>query len=134
MNSHITIAGNLTRDPEIRFTDSGMQVARFAVAVNHKDKSGEERTSFYDVVTFGGMAENVANTLTRGNRATVSGRLEVRSYEKKDGTPGTSVEVIADEVGVSLRFDRASVIKTERATAGAGARGGNSGGSSYEPF
>lgn len=121
MDSFITITGNLTRDPEIRFNDNGMQITKFAVAATRKLKSGDEQTSYYDVCCFGRLAENAADSLTRGSRVLVAGRLEVRNYEKQDGTRGTAVEVVADEVAASLRFARVDINKNEKSLAGAGA-------------
>lgn len=134
MDSFITITGNLTREPEIRFNDQGMQITKFAVATTRKLKNGDEQTSFYDVVSFGRTAENIANSLNKGSRVLVSGRLEVRTYEKQDGTRGTAVEVVAEEVGASLRFAQVAVSRNEKT--GAGASAGDSGSSEYEsrPF
>ena len=116
MDSFITVSGNLTRTPEIRFSDSGTSVVRFGIAVNRKRKNGEENTSFYDVVAFGSTAENLANSLSSGDRVIVAGHQEVRTFDKKDGTKGTAVEIVADEVGASFRFATASVAKNPRRT------------------
>ena len=113
MDSSITIAGNLTRDPQLKFTESGMATVRFGVATSRKVKD-RETTSFYDVVAFGKTAENAHESLAKGTSVIVSGRLEVRTYEKQDGTKGTSVEVVADEVGASLRFATVQVNKNVR--------------------
>jgi single-strand DNA-binding protein len=129
MDSFINVVGNLTRDPEIKFSDSGTQVTRFGLAVTRKPKNGEEQTSFYNVVSFNSLAENIANSLSVGTRVVVSGRLEVRNYKKNDGTEGTAVDIVADEVAPSLRFATASVLKNSR--------GGNNGVSydmGEEPF
>jgi single-strand DNA-binding protein len=128
-DSQATIVGNLTRDPELRFTNSGMQVTSFGLAVNYRrqnKQTGEwdEETSFIDVTCFGQMAENVAETLTKGSRALVTGRLQVRTYDRRDGGQGTAVEVIADEIGPSLRWATAQVERVSRS--------GGGGGSSYE--
>jgi len=102
MDSTITIAGNLTRDPELKFTDSGMATVRFGVATSRKIKE-RETTSFYEVIAFGKTAENVQASLSKGNRVLVTGRLEVRNWEKQDGTKATTVEVVADEVAADLK-------------------------------
>ena len=117
MDSFITVSGNLTRDPEVRFSDSGTAGARLSLAVNRKDKAGNETTTFYDVVVFGQMGSNVADSLTKGNRVVVTGRLEVRNFQRNDGTEGKAVEIIASEIGASFRFNRLQVVE--------GARGGN---------
>jgi single-strand DNA-binding protein len=127
----ITIVGNITRDPELRFTPSGAAQARLGVAVNRRwqDKgSGEwqESTSFFDVTCWRELAENVAESLKRGARVVVTGRLEQRSYEAKEGEKRSIVEIIADEVAPSLRWATAKVEKTERKTAG-GQEGGGGG-------
>ena len=114
MDSFITVSGNLTRDPEVRFSDSGTTVTRISLAVNRKDKNGNEMTTFYDVVVFGQMGANLADSLTKGNRVVVTGRLEVRNYQRNDGTEGKAVEIIASEVGASFRFNRVQVVDAPR--------------------
>jgi single-strand DNA-binding protein len=125
MDSFINVVGNLTRDPEIKFSDSGVQITKFGLAVTRKPKNGDEQTSFYNVVAFNSLAENVAGSLTKGNRVVVTGRLEVRTYSKNDGTEGTAVDIVAEEVAPSLRFATASIAKNA-------IRNGNGGGRSYE--
>lgn len=139
-DSQATVVGNLTRDPELRFTNSGMQVTSFGLAVNYRrqnKQTGEwdEETSFLDVTCFGQMAENVAESLTKGSRALVTGRLQVRTYDRRDGGTGTSVEVIADEVGPSLRWATAQVERVSRSGGGGGGGGGygDSGGGAARP-
>lgn len=129
----ITIVGNVTRDPELRFTPNGQAQARLGVAVNRRwqDRStGEwqERTSFFDVICWAEMAENAASSLKKGARVLVTGRLEQRSYETKEGEKRSVVEIIADEVGPSLRWATAQVEKTQR-RGGEGGSGGSGGGS-----
>jgi single-strand DNA-binding protein len=127
----ITIVGNITRDPELRFTPSGQANTRIGVAVNRRwqDKgSGEwqEATSFFDVVCWRELAENVSESLGRGARVVVTGRLEQRTYEK-DGEKRSVIEIIADEVGPSLRWATAEVKKTDR-RGGTDPGGGGGGG------
>lgn len=122
-DANVTMVGNCTRDPELRYTASGMQVASMGLAVNYRRQnrqSGEwtEETSFVDVTCFGQMAENVAETCTKGSRVLVTGRLSVRTYEKRDGGTGVAVEVIADEIGPSLRWATAQIMKNERREGG----------------
>jgi single-strand DNA-binding protein len=129
--NNITIVGNITRDPELRFTPSGQANARLGVAVNRRwqDKgSGEwqEATSFFDVICWRELAENVGESLKRGARVVVTGRLEQRTYEREGGEKRSVVEIIADEVAPSLRWATAKVEKTERR--GAGEPGGGGGG------
>jgi single-strand DNA-binding protein len=132
----ITIVGNVTRDPELRFTPSGQANARLGVAVNRRwqDKvSGDwqEATSFFDVVCWRDLAENVGTSIKKGTRVIVTGRLEQRTWEK-DGEKRSAVEIVADEVGPSLRWATASVEKTERR--GPGDPGGGGGGGYGRPI
>jgi single-strand DNA-binding protein len=132
-SNSITLTGNLTRDPELRFTTGGRGVASFGLAVNRRYQvNGEwqEQVSFFNIVCWGDLGENVAATLTKGSRCIVSGRLEQRSWETNDGEKRSVVEVIADEVGPSLRWATAQVERTERSGDFGGGSGGSSGGSS----
>jgi single-strand DNA-binding protein len=132
-SNSITLTGNLTRDPELRFTTGGRGVASFGLAVNRRYQvNGEwqEQVSFFNVVCWGDLGENVAASLTKGSRCIVSGRLEQRSWETNDGEKRSVVEVIADEVGPSLRWATAQVERTERSGDFGGGSGGSSGGSS----
>jgi single-strand DNA-binding protein len=130
----ITIVGNLTRDPEIRYTASGQANARLGMAVsrrwqNRQTQEWEERTSFFNVVAWGDMAENISDTLAKGTRVIVNGRLEQRSWETDQGEKRSVVEVIADEIGPSLRWATAEVKRSERrGGGGAPAGGGDFGG------
>jgi single-strand DNA-binding protein len=121
----VELVGNLTRDPELRFTPSGAPVANFGLAVNRRwrnqqSNEWEEQTSFFDVVAWRDLAENVAESLQRGTRVIVVGRLEQRSWETQEGEKRSKVEVIADEIGPSLRWATAQVVKSERRAAGDG--------------
>ena len=115
----VTIAGNLTRDPEIRYTRDGQATVTFGLAVNRRwqnrqTSQWEESTSFFDIVAWRELAENVALSLTKGARVTVSGRLEQRSWETDDGERRSRVELVADDIGASLRFATAEVQRTQR--------------------
>jgi single-strand DNA-binding protein len=115
----ITIVGNVTRDPELRFTTSGQAATSFGLAVNRRwqnRQSGEweEAVSFFDVTCWRDLAENVAESVTKGARLIVTGRLEQRSWETDEKEKRYMVEVIADEVGPSLRWATAEVRKNER--------------------
>jgi single-strand DNA-binding protein len=112
----VTLVGNITRDPELRFTSSGQAVATFGLAVNRRfQRNGqwEENTSFFNITCWSQMAENAATSLGKGSRVLVTGRLEQRSYESQ-GEKRSVVEVIADEIGPSLRWATAEVTKNER--------------------
>jgi single-strand DNA-binding protein len=119
MNSTITIVGNVTRDPELRFTGSGLATATFGVAVNRKlpprvDGSAAEAVTFFNVVAWQSLAENAAESLAKGNRVVVSGRLEQRSWETAEGDRRTIYELVADEIGPSLRWVTAKLTRIER--------------------
>src|SRR3984885_10991267 len=129
----IVLVGNVTRDPELRFTPSGQATATFGLACNRRwqnrqTQEWEEATSFFDIVCWRDMAENAAESLGRGSRIIVSGRLEQRSWETADGDKRSKVEVIADEIGPSLRWATAQITKNERRSPGGGASGGGGGG------
>ncbi|MBF5083297.1 single-stranded DNA-binding protein [Quadrisphaera sp. INWT6] len=131
----ITVIGNLTSDPELRFTPSGAAVAGFTVASTPRtfDRQSNEwkdgETLFMRCSVWRDAAENVAESLTRGSRVVVVGRLVSRSYETKEGEKRTVVEMQVDEVGPSLRYATAKVNKTQR-SGGGGFGGGSGGGSS----
>ncbi len=130
----VTIVGNVTRDPELRFTPTGQATATFGVAVNRtwNDRSTNERkeqVSYFNVVTWRELAENVAESLTKGARVIVTGRLEQRSWET-NGEKRTTVEIIADEIGPSLRWATASVTRNERRSGDGGTGGGATAGRS----
>jgi single-strand DNA-binding protein len=115
----VTLVGNVTRDPELRFTPSGQATATFGLAVNRvwNDRQTNERkeaVSFFDVVCWREMAENASESLQKGARVVVTGRLEQRSWETPDGEKRSKIEVVADEVGPSLRWATAEVRKNDR--------------------
>ena len=127
-DSTVTIVGNVTRDPEIRYTAGGAAKATFGVAVgrrwqNRQTNEWEEQTSFFNVVCWREMAENVSESIGKGLRVVVTGRLEQRSWETDNGDKRSVVEIVADEVGPSLRWATAAVTRNER-------RGGDFGGGS----
>jgi single-strand DNA-binding protein len=129
MTSNITLVGNLTREPELRFTPSGFPRAQFGIAVNRvrTDRNTNEKieeTSFFNVVALGQLAENAAQSLQKGARIIVTGRLEQRSYETQQGEKRSVVEVIADEIGPSLRWATAQVERNDRRGGDAGAPSG----------
>ena len=114
-----TVIGNLTRDPEIRYTREGQATTQLGVAVNRRwqnreTQEWEEATSFFDVICWLELAENVALSLAKGMRVVVTGRLEQRSWETEEGERRTKVEIVADEVGPGLRFATADVQRVER--------------------
>src|SRR5215210_3487971 len=117
--NNITLVGNVTRDPELRFTPSGQATASFGLAVNRvwTDRQTNERreaVSFFNVVCWREMAENASESLGKGSRVIVTGRLEQRSYETPEGEKRSVVEVVADDIGPSLRWATAQVQKSDR--------------------
>jgi single-strand DNA-binding protein len=128
----VTVVGNVTRDPELRFTPSGAAVATFGLAWNRRSQNArgetEEQVSFFDVTCWRQLAENVAESLTKGTRVMVYGRLEQRSWETQDGDKRSKVEIIADEVAPSLRWATAEITRNDFKGEGAGEGGGNRGG------
>ena len=130
-DSTITVVGNLTRDPELRFTTGGRGTANFGIAVSRRyqvNNEWQEQTSFFNIVAWGTLAENAAATLNKGHRVIVTGRLEQRSYDDKEGQKKSIVEIIADEIGPSLRWARAEIEKIAREGGTGGGGGGFSGG------
>jgi single-strand DNA-binding protein len=119
----ITVVGNVTRDPELKFLNSGQAAIRLSIAVNRRwqnrqTQEWEERVSYFEVTGYGSMAENAANSLQKGNRVVVTGRLEQRSWETENGDKRSIVEINADEIAPSLRFATAVVTRTPRAEGG----------------
>jgi single-strand DNA-binding protein len=119
MTTTITLIGNLTREPEIRYTREGQATTTLGVAVNRRwqdrsTKQWEESVSFFDVVCWRELAENAALSLVKGMRVVVTGRLEHRSWENGEGDHRSKVEVVADDLGPSLRFATAEVQRNER--------------------
>lgn len=124
----VTLVGNITDDPELRFTPSGLPVANFTVAVNRrvpKDGGWEDKLEgFFRCSCWRDMAENVAESLQKGARVMVVGRLQQRSWEDQDGNKRSAVEVQVDEVGPSLRWATARPERSQRS--GGGGFGGGS--------
>lgn len=118
MSSNVTLIGNLVDDPELRFTPSGVAMAKIRLAVNRRwrDQSGEwqENTSFFTGTVWREQAEQAAESLQKGARVIVTGRLEQRSWETEQGDKRSVVEVQIDEIGPSLRWATATVNKTQR--------------------
>ncbi len=146
MDNTVTLVGNVTRDPEIRYTPSGQTVATFGLAVNRRwqnrqNNEWEEQVSFFDVKCWSQMAENVSESIPRGTRVVVTGRLEQRSWENDNGEKRSKIEVVADEIAPSLRWATAQVQKIDRrdgtapggAPASSGGATANAGGGATRP-
>lgn len=141
-SNSITLVGNLTRDPELRYTAGGRAIASFGIAVNRRFQSNgewQEQVSYFNVTAWGDLGENAAASLSKGSRAIVFGRLEQRDFENREGEKKTVVEVVAEEVGASLRWAQAQIERTQRSEGGAvrspsgGESRGGSAGSSGAP-
>jgi len=133
----ITIVGNITNDPELRFTPSGAAVANFTIASTPRtfDRQSNEwkdgETLFMRCSVWREAAENVAESLTRGTRVVVTGRLQSRTFDTKEGEKRTVIELQVDEIGPSLRYATAKVQKMSRSSGGGG---GFSGGGASDPW
>ena len=139
-SSTVTITGTLTRDPELRFTAGGKGVATLAVAVDYSYQKNNEwvkEASFFNVTAWDTLGENAAASLTKGMRVIVTGRLQQRSYETQQGEKRSVVEIVADEIGPSLRWATAQVEKVARSEGGGQGGGfqggGNAGGNRNSP-
>lgn len=122
MDNHITVVGNVTREPELKFLPNGSANLRLGVAVNRRwqDKTSgdwKEEVSFFDVTAWRELAENVAESVVKGTRVIVTGRLEQRSWDDKEtGAKRSAVEINADSIGPDLRWATATVTRTERSS------------------
>lgn len=118
MSNNVTLIGNLVDDPELRFTPSGVALAKIRLAVNRRwrgqDGEWQEDTSFFSGTVWREQAETVAESLQKGTRVIVTGRLEQRSWETQEGDKRSVVEIQIDEIGPSLRWATATVNKTQR--------------------
>jgi single-strand DNA-binding protein len=130
----ITVVGNLTSDPELRYTQGGLAVANFTIASTPRNfdrasndwKDGE--ALFIRASVWREFAEHVAGSLTKGSRVIATGRLKQRSYETKEGEKRTSIELEVDEIGPSLRYATAQVTRAASSRDGGGSVGGGNGG------
>ena len=118
-DNNVTIIGNLTRDVELRFTPSGQAVASFGLAQTPRKRNaaGEWEDGdpmFFDVTAWRDLGENIAESLAKGSRVIVSGRLQYRSWENDEGDKRSKVEVVADDIGPSLRWATAEVTKVSK--------------------
>ena len=131
-DNEITITGNLTREPEIRFTTSGTATCSFGVAVNRRYMQNNEwvdaPTNFFNVTVWGQYGENVAASLAKGDRVIIKGRLDFRKYTNKDGIEVTTHDIVADEVAPSLKYATAAMTRIQRDGGEGGGRGGAQGG------
>jgi single-strand DNA-binding protein len=132
----ITLVGNITDDPELRFTPGGAPVANFTVAVNRRFKNQDGQwedklDGFFRCSCWWGLAENAAESLTKGTRVVVVGRLQQRSWETQEGQKRYEIDIQVDEVGPSLRWATASIQKSQRSSGGQQQGGGQSSGGDW---
>jgi len=124
----VNVVGNITRDPELRYTPNGASVANFSIAWNRRyERNGEqvEEVSYFDVTCWGSLADNVSSSLTKGNRVLVTGRLDQRSWENQQGEKRSKIEITADDVAPSLRWASVEVQRNPRDGNFGGGGGGN---------
>jgi single-strand DNA-binding protein len=122
MDNTVTLVGNCTRDPELRYTTGGRGVATFGMAVNRRwmnkaTNEWEETVSFFQVTAWAELGENAAASIQKGNRIIVTGRLDQRTYQDREGNDKSVTEIIADAIGPDLRWATAQVERTERTSA-----------------
>lgn len=127
MDNTITLIGNLTREPELKYSNNGNAYARAGIAVNRRKKQGDDwvdDVSFFDISILGSLAENAATSLSKGDRVILTGRLEQRTVEQEDGTNRSYVGVVVDEIGPALRWATASIIKNPKTSKEGASSGG----------
>lgn len=137
MDNTVTLVGNITRDPELRYTTGGRGVASFGLAVNRRWQSNgewQEAVSFFNIVAWADLGENAAASLSKGSRVIVTGRLEQRSYDNKEGQKVNITEVIADDLGPSLKWAQAQVERIARDSAPQGGGGGGGAAAAPDPI
>ena len=120
MSNVMSVVGNLTRDPELRFTQSGVALCSFSIASNRRKKVGDEWedvTSFFNCTAWQSLAENIASSLTKGDRVLATGYMEQRSYETQEGEKRTVFDFTVNELGAELRYATVEVSRTERRSA-----------------
>ena len=117
-NNTVTIIGNLTRDPELRFTQGGIALCEFGLAWNLRKQNGEDEAMFFNVTCWRTLAENVSESLGKGARVIVTGRLNWRSWETEAGEKRNAIDIQAEEIGPSLQWASAEVVRNERNDSG----------------
>ena len=121
-DNYVHVIGNVVRDVSLKFSNSGLAVAEFAIAHNERRRDREEEVSFFDVVCFGTLAENVGECIAKGDRVEVQGKLKQERWETEKGEKRTRVRILADEVSPSLRWASVTITKNERTQERAGTR------------
>lgn len=120
----VSIVGNVTRDPELRFLANGSAVTNFGVAVNErwKDRQDQwqEKVSFFDVTCWRDLADNVSESVSKGDRVLIMGKLELQTWETPEGDKRSKIHIVADEVGAAMRWATVQITKTEKRGPGGG--------------
>lgn len=119
MSNHITVTGKVGQDPELRYTPGGMAILTFSIADTY-GKDDKKKTTWHDIKVFNKLAENVANSISKGSTVIVVGRFEQEEFTKKDGTKGKAFKIIADECGVSCRWNAWVADQTDKVMAQVG--------------
>ena len=127
-NNTVTIIGTLTRDPELRFTQGGIALCEFGLAWNLRKQNGEDEAMFFNVTCWRTLAETVAESLGKGAREIVTGRLNWRSWESEAGEKRNAIDIQAEEIGPSLQWASAEVVRNERHDGGSSRDSADSGG------
>jgi len=136
LGNTVQVVGNVTRDPELRYTPSGAAVTNFSIAWNRRyERNGQqvEEVSYFDIVCWGSLADNVAASIGKGTRVMVIGRLDQRSWETPQGDKRSKIEITADDVAPSLRWASVEVTRNPRDDNFGGGGGGNYGGGNSAP-
>ena len=133
MSNQITVNGKVGQEPELRYSQGGMAILTFSVADTY-GKDDKKKTTWHNITVFSKLAENVANTITKGSTVIIVGRYEQDEFTKKDGTKGKSLKLIADEVGVSCRWNAWVQDSTEQTMAKIGQVFPNAGQVSEDEF
>lgn len=136
LDNSITVSGRLGGDPELRYTTSGRGVASGNLAVDHRfQRNGEweSETSWLNIVAWADLGEHFASSCNKGDRIIVVGRMSQRSYETKEGEKRYAYEIIADDIGPSLKWAEATIQKVERDDAHSRSSGGTTGGRAPDP-
>lgn len=127
MDNELTICGNVTRDPELRYSNSGVAITNFSIAVNERRKNEQGEwvdgdVSFVNVTAWRELGENVAASVKKGDRVIANGKLKVRTFEREDGTKGQSTELDLWDIGVSLKWATYEAQRTRQSSSGGGQR------------
>ena len=117
-DNNVVLVGNVTRDPELRFTQGGAAVCGFGIAWNQRSNQGEDKAHYFDVSCWRDLAENVAESVTKGMRVVIYGRLDYRNWEGQNGEKRSAIQIVADEVSPSIRWATAQVSRNERGDSG----------------